>query len=205
MTNLHLQVFHYFNSTLKSFPLQFVAFLLFVKTSINKSHHVLPLVSFSTIVANKNEMFACLTSDSHVEHFHRTQGTWTAAGCCGCYAKMSISIAERAHFSAPDALIFGGFCIHAAVSYLACLQCSDPLPEAVCHGFGDHRVEQRIASLLLFIQLFDDFLQLSIFLLLLEDHKTGQKSLQLQSHLPQSAVPPLILLIYISPAWLKWV
>lgn len=112
---------------------------------------------------------------------------------------MSISKAERAHFSAPDALIFGAFCIHGAVSYLACLQCSDPLPEAVCHGFGDHRVEQRIASLLLFIQLFDDFLQLSIFLLLLEDHKTGQKGLQLQSHLPQSTVPPLILLIYISP------
>lgn len=162
-----------------------------------------PLLLFSTIVANKNEIFACLTSDSHVEHFHRTQGTRTAAGCCGCYAKMSISVAERAHFSAPDALIFGGFCIHGAVSYLACLQRSDPLPEAVCHGFGDHRIEQRIASLLLFIQLFDDFLQLSIFLLLLEDHKTGQKGLQLQSHLPQSTVPPLILLIYISPAWLK--
>lgn len=60
--------------------------------------------------------------------------------------------------------------------YLARLQRSDPLPQAVRHGFGDHGVEQRVTSLLLLIQLFDDFLQLSVFLLLLKDHKkTGTK------------------------------
>lgn len=56
------------------------------------------------------------------------------------------------------------------VMYLACLQCSDPLPEAVGHSFGDHGVKQGISSLLLFVQLLDDFLQLSVFLLFLEDH-----------------------------------
>lgn len=55
--------------------------------------------------------------------------------------------------------------------YLACLQRSDPLPQAVRHGFGDHGVKQRVTSLLLLIQLFDNFLQLSVFLLLLKDHK----------------------------------
>lgn len=55
--------------------------------------------------------------------------------------------------------------------YLARLQRSDPLPQAVRHCFGYHGVEQRVTSLLLLVQLFDDFLQLSVFLLLLQDHK----------------------------------
>lgn len=61
------------------------------------------------------------------------------------------------------------------VMYLACLQCSDPLPEAVGHSFGDHGIQQGISSLLLFVQLLDDFLQLSILLLLLKNQKKFTK------------------------------
>lgn len=65
--------------------------------------------------------------------------------------------------------------VNSAVLYLACLQCSDPLPEAVGHSFRDHGIQQRITSLLLFVKLLDDFLQLSVFLLLLEDQKWGTR------------------------------
>ena len=55
--------------------------------------------------------------------------------------------------------------------YLACFQCGDSLPEAVGHSFRDHGVQQGISSLLLFVQLLDNFLQLSVLLLLLEGQK----------------------------------
>lgn len=88
--------------------------------------------------------------------------------------------------------------------YLACFQCSDPLPEAVSHSFRDHGIQQGISSLLLFVQLLDDFLQLSILLLLLEDKKKWmQESTVTVSpllKLKNPSLPYIILLIHISPA-----
>lgn len=82
--------------------------------------------------------------------------------------------------------------------YLARLQSGDPLPQAVRHSFGDHGVQQRIPPLLLLIQLFDDFLQLSVFLLLL----AGQKSVPLALILCISWLGPALTRVLRTPSLL---
>lgn len=127
---------------------------------------------FFAVVTHKYTMFSYFTSDSHVEVLPSRCRRVAAALLGSALVKTEKSTC----FLGISLIFLVVWYSCRCLVYLARLQRSDPLPQAVRHGFGDHGVEQRVTSLLLLIQLFDDFLQLSVFLLLLKDHKkTGTK------------------------------